>query len=197
MIIWFQLTRSRGAWHIVPKTLHFIFHFNSHAHVERDQNQFREASLHHHFNSHAHVERDILLVDIFLVSNISTHTLTWSVTSLCYFSILRWEIFQLTRSRGAWQGMSIEFIGYFGISTHTLTWSVTYYLIRNGWNVLFQLTRSRGAWRKTYAVCEQEINFNSHAHVERDWKNAISLVVNLSFQLTRSRGAWPISYRRM
>ena len=33
------------------------------------------------------------------------------------------------------------------ISTHTLTWSVT---------------------GKTYSVCKQEIDFNSHAHVERD-----------------------------
>ena len=57
-----------------------------------------------HFNSHAHVERDSYnaLVDM-AVDNISTHTLTWSVT----MGMQRCS----TRVK---------------ISTHTLTWSVTY-----------------------------------------------------------------------
>ena len=32
------------------------------------------------FNSHAHVERDIAKLVVFGIVNISTHTLTWSVT---------------------------------------------------------------------------------------------------------------------
>ena len=97
------------------------------------------------------------------------------------------------------------------ISTHTLTWSVTVIFMSFNSPLLFQLTRSRGAW----PVCEQEIkgyfNFNSHAHVERDftWDNLPDTIdisthtltwsvtvlhmnsfnVNI-FQLTRSRGAW-------
>ena len=57
-----------------------VINFNSHAHVERDglfeicnrQNQ--------DFNSHAHVERDTSAEMFSYFVNISTHTLTWSVT---------------------------------------------------------------------------------------------------------------------
>ena len=55
-----------------------------------------------HFNSHAHVERDENRLSTPFDVNISTHTLTWSVTPLC-------------------NGVS----GVCEISTHTLTWSVT------------------------------------------------------------------------
>ena len=76
--------------------------FNSHAHVERDyllDNRFRKTW---NFNSHAHVERDISQMNIMNAYDISTHTLTWSVT--CRYP----------RN----QALS-------AISTHTLTWSVT------------------------------------------------------------------------
>ena len=55
-------------------------HFNSHAHVERDE--ALECSLGRllYFNSHAHVERDLDKIDILRTALISTHTLTWSVT---------------------------------------------------------------------------------------------------------------------
>ena len=36
----------------------FNFHFNSHAHVERDSTNKHRQTKRHHFNSHAHVERD-------------------------------------------------------------------------------------------------------------------------------------------
>ena len=57
-------------------------HFNSHAHVERDQAVAAQTHLLQNFNSHAHVERDLdedtqKQLDDF----ISTHTLTWSVTT--------------------------------------------------------------------------------------------------------------------
>ena len=54
------------------------------------------------FNSHAHVERDALNGNYGGYPNISTHTLTWSVTMFG-------------------TNITVEI----SISTHTLTWSVT------------------------------------------------------------------------
>ena len=99
----FQLTRSRGAWHI-PR---YVDTF------EKD------------FNSHAHVERDLeTKYGVFQPKDISTHTLTWSVTR--YHVVWPDEEFefQLTRSRGAWRH-DVLLAVLFKISTHTLTWSVT------------------------------------------------------------------------
>ena len=62
------LDRSRSAY------------FNSHAHVERDGYRCRHGRHGGHFNSHAHVERDDFIVYLDCRVNISTHTLTWSVT---------------------------------------------------------------------------------------------------------------------
>ena len=164
----FQLTRSRGAWHIFCKSWHGSIHFNSHAHVERDQ----------------------ALKQLTKLAGISTHTLTWSVT-LSSATFAQSALFQLTRSRGAWpRTYKIKTYGN-GISTHTLTWSVTIRLIvisshcpfqltrsRGAWLTalsrsvcasLFQLTRSRGAWHGCFKdVDTAEGDFNSHAHVERD-----------------------------
>ena len=120
-----------------------------------------------HFNSHAHVERDQALKQLTKLAGISTHTLTWSVTaadSQPLFAVCisthtltwsvtrwnrrrgRWSEFQLTRSRGAWQknagqrkdGANFNSHAHVErdlaitvpssdteISTHTLTWSVT------------------------------------------------------------------------
>ena len=54
--------------------------FNSHAHVERDHfvGYWRFHVV--YFNSHAHVERDITQWSNATNAEISTHTLTWSVT---------------------------------------------------------------------------------------------------------------------
>ena len=65
-----------------------FFNFNSHAHVERDFVSLIKLSDLSNFNSHAHVERDITNVARLLVPVISTHTLTWSVTSLHSFTTL-------------------------------------------------------------------------------------------------------------
>ena len=55
------------------------------------------------------------------------------------------------------------------ISTHTLTWSVTVC---------------------AFAIIIDLLNFNSHAHVERDRSGFVRVnLYALSFQLTRSRGA--------
>ena len=54
--------------------------FNSHAHVERDVAQGGTLQKCFDFNSHAHVERDSYIIDYCTSIEISTHTLTWSVT---------------------------------------------------------------------------------------------------------------------
>ena len=57
-----------------------MMHFNSHAHVERDALKFYNDKTTLNFNSHAHVERDIGSFSYIIQIQISTHTLTWSVT---------------------------------------------------------------------------------------------------------------------
>ena len=64
-----------------------LYDFNSHAHVERDPLLFSAVSAGWYFNSHAHVERDDAIPDIINALPISTHTLTWSVTTLLYLAI--------------------------------------------------------------------------------------------------------------
>ena len=163
--------------------------FNSHAHVERDLSRQRCCRAFVHFNSHAHVERDQKLRNSVISIHISTHTLTWSVTSSLSVS-LNVLVFQLTRSRGAWLLLCACFPLFLHfnshahverdvqfschttsgrwISTHTLTWSVTMYSLIFPIAYLFQLTRSRGAWHSGEEVKVRFVNFNSHAHVERD-----------------------------
>ena len=58
-----------------------MLNFNSHAHVERDQEEYVVKLSEVDFNSHAHVERDPVLIEGESGSGISTHTLTWSVTN--------------------------------------------------------------------------------------------------------------------
>ena len=57
-----------------------IFYFNSHAHVERDKKSSVLKGVTINFNSHAHVERDYSGFATGTNYQISTHTLTWSVT---------------------------------------------------------------------------------------------------------------------
>ena len=79
--------------------------------------------------------------------NISTHTLTWSVTRtyICY--TIDTVISTHTLTWSVTDVMKFKLVGY-DISTHTLTWSVTF-ITTNG------------------TICTD--NFNSHAHVERDF----------------------------
>ena len=79
-----------------------VVNFNSHAHVERDMWSIIIGRKNLNFNSHAHVERDGSVQCTMIVLHISTHTLTWSVTSM------------VTQKKAVR-----------AISTHTLTWSVT------------------------------------------------------------------------
>ena len=59
--------------------------FNSHAHVERDENDLKFVDTKINFNSHAHVERDFVEERKIPYEFISTHTLTWSVTTKIHF----------------------------------------------------------------------------------------------------------------
>ena len=77
------------------------------------------------FNSHAHVERDDTRTPNITQTNISTHTLTWSVTKdfaidrrieIISTHTLTWSVTTSVRKIYSSQG----------ISTHTLTWSVTF-----------------------------------------------------------------------
>ena len=98
---------------------------------------------------------------------ISTHTLTWSVTSDFGFPVtIKW--FQLTRSRGAWRHKCIY----------------------PYWQIFkFQLTRSRGAWHS----CKNTLSafpISTHTLTWSVTLLVISLIGITGFQLTRSRGAW-------
>ena len=70
--------------------------------MERDLFHKKSSKTISHFNSHAHVERDVGALFNEKEWEISTHTLTWSVT----LALIAENIF-------------------IRISTHTLTWSVT------------------------------------------------------------------------
>ena len=119
----FQLTRSRGAWLPLKPNLVGVYSFQ----LTRSRGAWLCAILFIctfvNFNSHAHVERDLEYIFQMTYLKISTHTLTWSVTSISSVQT-QFMKFQLTRSRGAWR-------------EH---YSPTYIA------GLFQLTRSRGAW---------------------------------------------------
>ena len=79
-----------------------ILYFNSHAHVERD-NGFKNKAVELEISTHTLTWSVTISADVKTVNNfISTHTLTWSVTV--------WNLRITTQLH---------------ISTHTLTWSVT------------------------------------------------------------------------
>ena len=105
---------------------------------------------------------------------ISTHTLTWSVTWISSYQ--KWK---------------------YWISTHTLTWSVTSNVFCSWFIRQFQLTRSRGAWHVDNYVRKLIDNFNSHAHVERDILYIYHSCKDTLFQLTRSRGAWRKTWQKL
>ena len=186
--------------------------FNSHAHVERDNFWGMERLNRNNFNSHAHVERDRPNTKRFLRLQISTHTLTWSVTIYAVMKCIYVQDFnshahverdpapnqnsspatqfQLTRSRGAWLMFSM------------------FLKVCN----LFQLTRSRGAWLADCISQKIFIHISTHtltwsvtinlSRIYKSWQisthtltwSVTTVLPRVSeyiwFQLTRSRGAW-------
>ena len=150
---------------------YFCKNFNSHAHVERDAWNNRRGCNNNYFNSHAHVERDLHIRLYHFLKTISTHTLTWSVTLQTSLANVIFT-FQLTRSRGAWQLAMFSVVDLFVISTHTLTWSVTLSIFGNsGMSAISTHTLTWSVTLADWLKYENVINFNSHAHVERDrWR---------------------------
>ena len=97
------------------------------------------------FNSHAHVERDDRVRKMVVEFEISTHTLTWSVTTVSFVIPFGLPISTHTLTWSVTQDLLKDSIKE-TISTHTLTWSVTRtieYTLKKA--ASFQLTRSRGA----------------------------------------------------
>ena len=102
---------------------------------------------------------------------ISTHTLTWSVTK-----------------KGANPSQP------FTISTHTLTWSVTVKKL----TLLTKLSISTHTltWSVTWVNCQcwhSVANFNSHAHVERDFTRYI---VNNTKNISTHTLTWSVTLHR-
>ena len=79
-----------------------------------------------------------------MVSGISTHTLTWSVTDSVIALI---PVITISTHTLTWSVTDRLVIGFnrLMISTHTLTWSVTSCSGSCCGRLAFQLTRSRGA----------------------------------------------------
>ena len=130
----------------MPENVLDFVYFNSHAHVERDWFGGIDYVLCKNFNSHAHVERDGRVLKCPDSMDISTHTLTWSVT----FTHVNCDCYRV-------------------ISTHTLTWSVTQKNIcrtpiKSNFNSHAHVERDTTTIHDEYIAS----NFNSHAHVERD-----------------------------
>ena len=114
--------------------------------MERDERRSIILPVVHDFNSHAHVERDVLNLGLTNAQNISTHTLTWSVT------------IKETAETAIRE-----------ISTHTLTWSVT----QNEYIMIMcseHFNSHAHVERDVFMVSKNHnfVDFNSHAHVERD-----------------------------
>ena len=164
----FQLTRSRGAWLVAVS----ISNIPSIFQLTRSRGAWR-----YEFSENS------------WRFNISTHTLTWSVTAVLQLVRITKKHFnshahverdafvhfnktfhKISTHTLTW---SVTMCGTnFGsgakISTHTLTWSVTYPMGSLTALYTFQLTRSRGAWPcRTFHFFSIDY-FNSHAHVERD-----------------------------
>ena len=143
----FQLTRSRGAWLSKRNKNHTVNEFQ----LTRSRGAWR-------------LEKSTPCNHL----QISTHTLTWSVTPVFNYSIENIHISTHTLTWSVTRCI-LPYVIPPKISTHTLTWSVTFGILRQqGSNWKFQLTRSRGAWLAGVKLINALYDFNSHAHVERD-----------------------------
>ena len=124
--------------------------FNSHAHVERDLVEVTGLEPTANFNSHAHVERDLGTANATTtIHDISTHTLTWSVT--------------IKRLRGG------DNNGYFNSHAHVERDPYHFicpYLCIWDFNSHAHVERDCGRSMPT----GNQRDFNSHAHVERDFQ---------------------------
>ena len=90
------------------------------------------------------MERDKFNITVSGLNKISTHTLTWSVTSAVINNgIITYNFNSHAHvERDHMNGFNVNMSK---ISTHTLTWSVTLHVCKFLHALQFQLTRSRGA----------------------------------------------------
>ena len=209
----FQLTRSRGAWLFWNATTIIFFFISTHTLTWSVTFRLPICYPHKAISTHTltwsvtdeiyvnHITDDIsthtltwsvtnLPKDIYHHNEISTHTLTWSVT-LNLFANRPYQLFQLTRSRGAWLplGTAMFIPRYFNSHAHVERDPLLPQIPLPP--QAFQLTRSRGAWRFWWGRFRNNwLYFNSHAHVERDVHLLHLHNQDRRFQLTRSRGAW-------
>ena len=105
---------------------------------------------------------------IFKILEISTHTLTWSVTS--EDGSISDTVLHFNSHAHVERDLLIDVhFQSFVISTHTLTWSVT--TVTLAWYAM-QIHFNSHAHVERDSKCQlpecQTQNFNSHAHVERD-----------------------------
>ena len=121
-------------------------HFNSHAHVERDcvlRGNTRQSL---YFNSHAHVERDLNGCCDLFIFHISTHTLTWSVTS-----ITQVDVRPIT-----------DFNSHAHVERDRSVMNMN--VLPKNFNSHAHVERDK----KRVIIGVIIVDFNSHAHVERD-----------------------------
>ena len=143
----FQLTRSRGAWLADCISQKVLIHISTHTLTWSVTNDpYKIMVKDYHFNSHAHVERDGRKWKNCTWIYISTHTLTWSVTfflcrfflTFCYFNshahverdtrFTTLPLYYTNFNSHAHVERDSNKNGksrFKKISTHTLTWSVT------------------------------------------------------------------------
>ena len=114
------------------------------------------------------MERDGKKMNEIIISIISTHTLTWSVTcdEICIQHQNLYFNSHAHVERDFIKKLSDEITK---ISTHTLTWSVTIVhklkiTVENNFNSHAHVERDRDVDMFQKCICY----FNSHAHVERD-----------------------------
>ena len=120
----FQLTSSHGGWHGTISFADFPCFFNSHPHMEDDQQWFPPDAGASFFNSHPHMEDDRQKYHENNCSNFSTHILTRRMT-LTKAVDDGTIAFQLTSSQGGWHFRPYPKILQSQFSTHILTWRMT------------------------------------------------------------------------
>ena len=128
-----------------PRLAEWIEHFNSHAHVERDDKTTLKGVAGKDFNSHAHVERDrinLLKINYFVIS---THTLTWSVTGAGKTSLMVADFNSHAHVERDADGLGV-----------------------NCWVLDFNSHAHVERDCSSYSASISRLHFNSHAHVERD-----------------------------
>ena len=120
-------------------------HFNSHAHVERDQPFTKTHVKDLNFNSHAHVERDCVAIFTRTISSISTHTLTWSVTRVDIRSYS--TLYNFNSHAHVERDKRTSFISnlFSNFNSHAHVERDAAVWFAFGRTLKFQLTRSRGA----------------------------------------------------